>query len=204
MSRYRTTPPAHRALAVGVVVVVAALGGCGRPTGAGGTGEALAAGRSPVIPTVQPTCAADYPWYESVEQLVDTADVVVRVTATGPTREDEVRSDPQEDGSSGLPGTALTARVTEVVTGDVAVGDVVEVVHNACTARPLPVGADADYVLALSTYGPGVPMGQLNDGQSAWQVGAAGRLHSVDPANDLGVTSLGDLVAAAAAVEGSA
>ncbi len=178
----------------------AVAAGCGRPSSTAATGEASAAGQPVAIPTVQPTCAADYPWYESVEQLVDAADLVVRVTATGPTREYEVSADPPDDDLPGLEATALTARVTEVVTGDVAVGDVVEVAQNPCTARPLPVGPDADYVLALAAFGPGVPTSQLNDGQAAWQVDADGRLRPVDPANDLDVTSLDDLATAAAAV----
>lgn len=178
------------------------LAGCGqaRPGGPGSGIETAAAGASSPIPTVEPTCAADYPQYGDLAGLVGAADLIVRVTATGPSRDDEVRSDPHSD--TELPpriGTAFDVQVTEVVKGPAEVGDVLEVDQNDCTARPLPTGPHTDYVLALHAWEPGEPMDQLNDSQAAWQVDDDRSLRPVNPSNDLDVETLDDLVATATA-----
>lgn len=149
---------------------------------------------------VEAFCATDQPWFADAHELVSTADAVVRVTATGPSRAYEIRPDPPADGQvPGIAATAITVRVTQVVKGDLAVGDEVEVNQGTCTDRPLPTGPGTDYVLALSGH-DGHPWGQLNDDQAAWQVDATGGLHPVSPDDDLGIEGLEEVVAVAGAV----
>ena len=191
------------------------LAGCGQAPGRAGPAPAASApggaGAAPVaeIPEVEPTCMADYPRYADAAELVARADVVVRGTATSSRDYDSYPlpasgSDPAVDPQAGvppeevaaippIPSTALTVRVTEVVKGDVEVGEVLEVNQAQCTTRPLPTGPATDYVLALSAYGPGIPLSQLNDEQAAWQVADDGALVPVSPRNDLGVDTVAEL-----------
>jgi hypothetical protein len=197
------------------VVAVVALSGCGRAVVAA-AGPSPADTSVPEIPVVEASCTADYPWYADAAELVSRADAVLRVTATGPSRDHEIRPDPptndpdpavnpqygvsqeEVDQIPGIPATAITVRVTQVLKGDLAVGDRIEVDQGTCTDRPLPTGPGTDYVLALSGH-DGHPYGQLNEDQAAWQVDASGGLHPVSPDNDLAVTELEELAAVAAA-----
>lgn len=202
-------------------VLVAGLSGCGQapdPAGTRGPSAALPVAMPDPIPTVEPHCIADYQWFATAVDLVSHADLVVRVTATGPSRDYDLRpdrpfsDDPATSPQAGmspeelaeippLPATAITVRVDDVLKGDVAVGDVFEVNQSMCTARPLPVGPEADYVLALSVFDVGDPLSQLNDGQAAWQVAGDRSLVPVNPEDDLGVGTLDELAAAVAVAD---
>ncbi len=196
---------------------LALVSGCGQAQGAGPRapvtsplGEVGATGVVPV-PTVEPTCQADYRWFTDAAELVAQADVVIRGTATSSRDYDSyplppTGDDPAVDPQAGvppeevakippIPSTALTVTVTEVIKGDAEVGAVLEVNQAQCTTRPLPTGPGTDYVLALSAYGPGVPLSQLNADQAAWQVASGGELVPVSPRNDLGVDGIDDLLA---------
>jgi hypothetical protein len=173
------------------------LSGCGQ-TVVAATGPLPADTSVPEIPVVEASCVADYYWFADAAELVSRADAVLRVTATGPSRDHEIRPDPPVDGQvPGIPATAITVRVTQVLKGDLVVGDEIEVDQGTCTDRPLPTGPGTDYVLALGEH-EGHPYGQLNEAQAAWQVDATGGLHPVSPDNDLGVAGPEDLAAVAA------
>lgn len=207
-------PPAQ------VVAVAAALllTGCGQVSlTAAGTSAVPQNTSVPQIPVVEAWCSADYPWYRDVAELVSKADAVARVTATGASRDYEIRPSPPTDDPDpavnpqhgmtqeevdqlpGVAATAITVRITEVLKGDLAVGEVIEVDQGTCTDRPLPTGPGTDYALALSGQEGKGPWAQLNEDQAAWQVDATGGLHPVSPRNDLGVGSLDALAVAAAA-----
>ncbi|MBF5080756.1 hypothetical protein [Quadrisphaera sp. INWT6] len=180
------------------VLAVVALSGCGR-TVVAATGPSPADTSVPEIPVVEAFCVAEYYWLADAAELVSRADAVLRVTATGPSRDHEIRPDPlTDDQIPGIPATAITVRVTQVFKGDLAVGDEIEVGQGTCTDRPLPTGPGTDYVLALSEH-EGHPYGQMNEDQAAWQVDATGGLHPVSPDNDLAVDGLEELAALAAA-----
>lgn len=211
----RRLPTAGAALAL-----VTLIGACGHGTGtatraaAGSGAERDVRGTPAPIATVEPTCMATYPQYASAQDLLTQADLVVRVTATGPSRDyDQYPLSRAEDGSYlppreemtpeemqqrdlvASPATAITVRVEEVLKGAVQVGEGLEINQNPCTTRPLPVGAGVQYVFALEDLhlGPGVPLNQLNDSQAAWQVAADRSLLAVDPGNGLGITSVDQL-----------
>lgn len=194
---------------------VVVLSGCGQTVVA--ASEPSPADTSvPEIPVVEAPCIADHHWFADAAELVSRADAVLRVTATGPSRDYEIRPEPPTDDPNpavnpqygmsqeeidqipGIPATAITVRVTQVLKGDLAVGDEIEVDQGTCTDRPLPTGPGTDYVLALSGH-DGHPWGQLNEDQAAWQVDATGGLHPVSPDDDLGVRTLEELAAAATA-----
>ncbi|MBC3760962.1 hypothetical protein ACUN7V_20795 [Quadrisphaera oryzae] len=190
-----------RTRVAGTAALVVVLSGCGQA----GVGEAGAVQAPGPIPVVEPTCMADYPWYGSAADVVSRADVVVRVAATGPSRDYQDHPLPQAGMSpqefarfreeTVLDATAITVEALEVLKGDVTVGERFEVAQNTCTARPLPVGDGREYLLALERFDPGHPMNQLNDSQAAWQVLADRTLVPVNPENDLGVTSVDQLAA---------
>lgn len=186
-------------LATSTVAAVVVLSGCAQPVEAA-AGPSPAGTTVPVVPVVEAHCAAEYQWYTDAAELVSTADAVLRVTATGPSRQYEVRADPPpRDQPPGVVATAITVRVTGVLKGDVAVGEEVEVQQGLCTDRPLPTGPGTDYVLALSSRSGGRLFGQLNEDQAAWQVDDSGGLHPVSPRNDIGLTTVDDLAVVAAA-----
>lgn len=209
---------AHRApplrtwmLAAVSAVLVSGCGGSAAsdPGTSGATGVPdvqLAAPEVAPIPTVEPTCMASQPSYGDTAELLMKASVVIRGTAIGSRDHDmhplpPAQTDPPPKVTAEAPpnhATALQVRVREVIRGEVAVGEVLEVNQGQCTARPLPVGPDTDYVLVLESVLPGIPLNQLNDFQAAWQVSDQGDLVPVDPRNDLGVDSIDDLIAAPA------
>lgn len=168
------------------LLLAAVLAGCGGQTGAGASSPVVAPTPEP-IPVVEPSCIADYVQYAAdPADLVGSSDAIVRGRATA-SRDHELRPGvstgtdpavnpqrgvPQEeiDTVPGIPSTALSVTVTEVIEGDLTPGQTIEVNQNTCTSRPLPVGEDTDYVLALSGEDDGTPFAQLNDSQAAWQV----------------------------------
>ena len=202
-------------LAAAAAAAVVVLPGCGQAVSTSAQPEP-ADTSVPEIPVVEAPCIAEYHWYAGPAELVWQADAVVRVTAPGPSRDYEIRPDPPTDDPNpavnpqygmtqeevdaipGIPATAITVRVTQVLKGDLAVGEEFEVHQGTCTDRPLPTGPGTDYVLALSGH-DGRPWGQLNEDQAAWQVDATGGLHPVSPDNDLTVATLEELGALAAA-----
>lgn len=208
------------ASALGAAALVVVLSGCGQT--AVGVAAAPAAVEEPEpIPVVEPTCIADYgSSYGSAAQLVAGAAVVVRASPTGASRDyksyplpptsDDPATSPQTGMSpeefaqfreeAALDLTAITVRVVEVIKGDVAVGDLVEVSQNTCTERPLPTDEGRDYLLALASSEPGTPMSQLSDSGAAWQVRSDRTLVPVHPEDDLGVTSVDQLAALATGV----
>ncbi len=200
------------------LLLAVALAGCGGQTSADATSppaSPVAVSTPEPISEVEPTCIADYFQVAGTAGLVENADAIVRGRATA-SRDYEMRPDvsigtdpatnpqygvPQEeiDAIPGIPSTALTFTITEVIKGDLAPGQVIEVNQNTCTSRPLPVGEDTDYVLALSNYGPSIPLSQINDTQAAWQASGEQTLTPVNADNDLDVATVDDLSAAVTA-----
>ena len=194
------------------LLLAVALAGCGSQTSAGAASPPASPVAAPTpepIPEVEPTCIADYFQVADVADLVDQADAIVRGRATASRDYDAYPdppsgSDPAVNPQYGVPQeeidkipptrvTALSMEVTEVIKGTLDIGQVIEVHQNACTSRPLPVGQDTDYLLALSSYRPDVPYNQINDSQAAWQVTGDQTLTPVNPRNDLNVTTIDDL-----------
>jgi len=158
---------------------------------------------------------ADYPSYETPQDIVDAADVVVRGAVTGSrVKEDHpivsTTGDPSVNPQAGLdevtdvPGivvTISTVRVEEVLKGDVAVGDVIEVAqlgglyegvrYVETSTVALEKGSD-DYVLLLADHGPGVPYDLLHPVQAMYTVDS-GDLDPVAPDNDVAVDTVDDL-----------
>ena len=86
--------------------------GCGHDTSPGaGTATARGVVQEPgPIATAEPTCIADHPHYASASELVARAELVVRVTATGPSRDDvSYPLSLAEDGSLLPPGEGTTS-----------------------------------------------------------------------------------------------
>lgn len=188
----RSPLPAVTVLALTALTALTAAA-CGQATSshAGTSMPRQASQRPEPIATIEPACAADYFQFASAGDLVARADLVVRLTATDPSRNyDSYPLSPAGDGSflppgegrspqewealgvRGTPASAITVRVEEVLKGDASVGDVFEVNQNSCTARPLPIGEDRQYLMALesSQLHPASPRNQLNDSQATWQV----------------------------------
>ncbi|HWJ84678.1 MAG TPA: hypothetical protein VNR62_04570 [Cellulomonas sp.] len=161
------------------------------------------------------TSYADYPSYETPQDIVDAADVVVRGVATGSrVLEDKpvvsTTGDPVSNPQAGLdevtdvPGvvvTISTVRVEEVIKGDVAVGDVIEVAqlgglydgvrYVEAATTTLEKGAE-DYVLLLAAHGPGVPYDLLHPVQAMYTVDERD-LDPVAPDNEVAVDTVDEL-----------
>lgn len=144
---------------------------------------------------------ANYPSYNSSEEIAKAADVVIRGTAIT-SRNDKMLpdvstdTDPAVNPQAGLSPeeiadfreeaavaiTVTTVRVGEVLKGDVAVGDVIEVKqlggelngvrYRDSTTTLLSAGSTSEYVLLLSSYGPGKPFSLLNPEQAMYTVGS--------------------------------
>ena len=101
---------------------------------------------------------------------------------------------------AGTPASAIAVRVEQVLTGDVSVGDVVEVNENLCTGRPLPVGQEVQYLMALEAFqlAAASPRNQLDDSQATRQVAGDRSVVPVDPDNDLGISTVDELAELAA------
>lgn len=192
----------HRIAATGVAVVL--LGG-------------LATACSSPVSTAEEQdvvqYTADYPTYRSGAQLVSTADLVVRGTvvasrveeqhpepATGadPVANPQAGVDPAE--AAAVPPvvvTISTLRVEEVVKGDAAVGDTVEVAQlggelagvTYVDKETTTLRADGtDYLVALADHGD-APYDLLNPQQALYVV-EGGRLSAVSPENTLSLRTL--------------
>ena len=160
------------------------------------------------------TSYADYPSYGTPQEIVDAADVVVRGEVTGArVKEDQpivsTTGDPSLNPQAGLeevtdvPGvvvTISTVRVEEVIKGDVAVGDVIEVAqlgglydgvrYVEASTVSLEEGGE-DYVLLLADHGPGVPYDLLHPVQAMYTVDSG----DLDPVadNEVAVDTVDDL-----------
>jgi hypothetical protein len=158
---------------------------------------------------------ADYPSYSTPQEIVDAADVVVRGEVTGSrVKEDHpvvsTAGDPTLNPQAGLdevpdvPGvvvTISTVRVEEVIKGDVAVGDVIEVAqlgglyegvqYLESQTTELEQGP-TDYVLLLAAHGPGVPYDLLHPVQAMYTVDA-GELEPVPGVNEVAVETVDQL-----------
>lgn len=159
---------------------------------------ALLGGCSSAAPPAQ----GDYPSYATVDEMVATADLVVRGTAVSSRTDvllpdeatgDDPLTDPQagaapDDDSSGVDVVVTAVRVDEVFKGDVRAGDQIEVSRPAGEADAPAVGSG--YVMFLATYGAGKPASLLSP-QAVYAVGADGRtLRAVDrTAPDLASTA---------------
>ncbi len=133
------------------------------------------------------------------------ADVVVRGTALS-SRKDKLHpdisteTDPAINPQAGLSPaeldefrensaiavTVTTVKVDEVLKGDVAKGDVIEVSqlggemdgvrYRDSTTTLLSAGSKSDYVLLLSSFGAGKPFSLLNPEQAMYTVGSGDAL----------------------------
>ena len=161
------------------------------------------------------TSYADYPSYTTPQEIVDAADVVVRGEVTGSrVKEDQpvvsTEGDPTLNPQAGLdeapevPGvvvTISTVRVEEVIKGDVAVGDLIEVAqlgglyegvrYVEAQTTELEEGSE-DYVLLLAAHGPGVPYDLLHPVQAMYTVDA-GELEPVPGENAVAVETVDEL-----------
>ncbi|MDM7829964.1 hypothetical protein [Cellulomonas edaphi] len=157
---------------------------------------------------------ADYPAYSTPQEIVDAADAVVRGTVTG-SRVKEDRPEVSTDGDPSLnpqagldevpdvPGvvvTISTVRVEEVVKGDVAVGDLIEVAQlgglydgvQYVEAATTTLEEGSDYVLLLAAHGAEVPFDLLHPVQAMYTVDH-GDLDPVAPDNEVAVDTLDEL-----------
>jgi hypothetical protein len=161
------------------------------------------------------TSYADYPSYSTPQEIVDAADVVVRGEVTGSRVKEEqpivsTEGDPTLNPQAGLdeapdvPGivvTISTVRVEEVIKGDVAVGDLIEVaqlggLHEGvqyveAQTTELEEGSE-DYVLLLAAHGAGVPYDLLHPVQAMYTVDD-GELEPVPGENDVAVETVDEL-----------
>jgi len=188
-------------------LALAALAGCSSDSGA--------ASQPPVV-----TSYADYPAYDSPQEIVDAADVVARVTVLDTHVIDDkpevsTDGDPQTNPQAGLddpsdvPGVVVTvadARVDEVVKGDVAVGDTIQVAQlgglyrgvEYVEAETTMMDVGSSYVLLMADHGPGVPYDLLHPVQAMYTVDDdSDDLQPVAPDNEVAVDSVSDLDALA-------
>ncbi len=171
------------------------------------------------------THRADYPAYGSRDELIKSADLVVRGNVVS-SRVEELRpevsteGDPLTNPQAGLSPeeanevrespavvTVTTVRVAEVIKGDATVGDVIDVsqlggekagvrYRDEGTTLP-PSDTKSDYVLFLAAFGDGKPYDLLNPRQAMYKVAAGGALQPVGD-GVTAVTTVDDLRAAAA------
>ena len=162
---------------------------------------------------------SSYPVYASADELTDAASVVV----VGEVLSSEVREidvaapadpagDPELDPAAGATDggassvfvfTVHQVRVDQVIAGDAAVGDVIEVSqlggsfkgrqHREEGATVLK--AKKAYALYLQTYDSGDPASLLNATQAAYARGSRAAFEPVDPTNPIGPAVVADLKA---------
>jgi hypothetical protein len=164
---------------------------------------------------------ADYPTYASSAELVGATDVIVRGTVLSSRVEElfpEVvtEGDPVANPQAGLSPleaaavqsvvvTVSTVQVTEVIKGDVTVGDTVEVsqlggqlagvryVDQGTTL--LPQAGGTEYVLLLAAHGAGAPLDLVNPAQALFRVAGGSTLEQVRGEQPLGLESVEGLKA---------
>lgn len=193
---------------LGAWLALAVLTGCGT-----GLGESHA--------------IADYPHYPTGAELIGAADLIVRAVAVDSRVEMSypelsTDQDPTRNPQAGLPSaeverhrseqglvvTVTRVRVTEVLKGRSAVGDLVPVSqpggefdgtrHTEAGTTMLSTRPPLDYVLFLSTYG-GHPYHLVNPGQGMSTVVDGERLEPVGDGPGPGFTTLAELRSAVTA-----
>ncbi|MFE9817922.1 hypothetical protein [Streptomyces sp. NBC_00236] len=156
---------------------------------------------------------ADYPVYDSLDQVVEKADVIVKGTVVGSSvrelvPETSTDTDPLANPQAGLSEeeaadedpvviTVSRVKVSEVLSGNVKPGDIVEVSQlggqrgkvtykekhtTALTAN------GTQYVLMLAAHGPAAPYDLLNPEQALYTAGGSGK---VEPVGDAGFKNVG-------------
>lgn len=162
---------------------------------------------------------SSYPVYASASELTEAASlVIVGEVLSSDVREIDVAAtdavdDPELDPASGAGADAPASstfvftvhqvRVDQVLVGDAAVGDVVEVSQlggqlkgrqhreeGAVILKPKKA-----YALYLQTYESGNPASLLNATQAAYERGPQAKFEAVDPANPIGPAVVADLKA---------
>lgn len=164
---------------------------------------------------------ADYPTYDTPADLVDSADLVIqgrvlktRVEEAYP--DSNAETDPALNPQAGLDASELeeidpivltvaTVMVTEVIKGDVRVGQRVEVsqlggrldgVEYVDRGTHLVVPRNAEYVFVLAEHSA-APFDLLNPEQGLYEVAPGGGLTKVDGDNLLPIDEIADLKGAA-------
>ncbi|TVL93920.1 hypothetical protein [Streptomyces sp. SAJ15] len=163
------------------------------------------------------TYEADYPAYRSLGEAVDEADAIVtgkvvrsRVEKSWP--KVSTSGDPMTNPQAGLSEeearqvepvivTVSTVRVSKVVSGNVGVGDTIEVSQlggaiKETTYREVNTTTLAkdgtEYALLLSAHRD-APYGLINPEQGLYTVGPKGRIHAVSTEGLTGVDTVDDL-----------
>lgn len=155
--------------------------------------------------TADPPAVADYRGFTTIDELVQTADVIVRGTA-GDARVDELRpeTDVVDDNPTTNPQAGLTPReaaeaaagsamivtitpvqVSDVLKGTVTEGGTVEVSQlggerdgeRQREAHTVLLTRGSDYLLFLAAHGPGKPYDLLNPAQAMYTVTGDEALH---------------------------
>ncbi|TXS36606.1 hypothetical protein [Streptomyces sp. OR43] len=150
---------------------------------------------------------ADYPVYDSLDQVVKKADVIVQGTVVGSTvkelmPETSTDTDPLANPQAGLSPeeaadtdpvviTVSRVKVSEVLSGDVKPGDIVEVSQlggerGKVTYKEKHTTALAangtQYVLMLAAHGPTAPYDLLNPEQALYTAGGTGKIEAIGDA----------------------
>ncbi|MEV4534763.1 hypothetical protein AB0J82_13125 [Asanoa sp. NPDC049518] len=166
----------RRIAAAAALVVLLAVGGCGRASG-----ERVA-------------YQGDYPHYESVAALLEKATLVVEVTTANPRFDKLYPIDGPKTDDTAVVITVYDATVTRVHKGPAKTGDVIEVQQTGGESdgvvyeQPgqVPFHEGTAYLLFLETY-PDSPASLLNPDQAQYEVDPAGGYRSVGE-NTLTVT----------------
>ncbi|GAA1580876.1 hypothetical protein [Actinoplanes couchii] len=169
----------------------------------------------------------DYPVYDNAEQIIGTADVIVRGTAVASRAEwlypeTSTETDPLLNPQAGLSAgeiaqwredaavavTVSTLEVTEVLKGEVAVGERVEVSQVGGTldgvtyteqhTTVLPSDG-SEFVLLLADHGAGKPFDLLNPEQALYGANGSAPLEAVAEDAPLDNETTGDIRAEVAA-----
>ncbi|WP_406409882.1 hypothetical protein OG923_14440 [Streptomyces halstedii] len=196
---------AQRKIFVGSLALLAAAGLVGCSSGHEASPDRAAAA---VV-----TYEADYPSYESIDDLIENADIVVKGTVVT-TRVEELmpevsqEQDPEINPQAGLEPdegaqmqpvveTISTVRVSEVLSGDISPGGIIEVAQLRGTVGEITykesktetlVSGDSEYLFMLAAHGEGAPYDLLNPAQALYTVDGAEQVTAVgeDGFTDLG------------------
>ncbi|KNE84100.1 MULTISPECIES: hypothetical protein [Streptomyces] len=175
---------------VGGAFVLAALAtaGCSSP---GGASSGSSAGKAPEAVVYE----ADYPAYDSLDGVIEAADVIVTGEVVDSRVEELLPDEPQGDDPLANPQagvaeedraeiepvvtTVSTLRVSGVLAGDVRAGDTIEVsqlggelggtTYREESTTPL-AGDGTEYVLMLADHGDDAPYDLLNPEQALYTV----------------------------------
>lgn len=82
-----------------------------------------------IILSYRPMLQGDYPYYSNVQSITDAADVIIvgEVIESGNVQDLMVDHTPGKEGKEPIKYTLSTVRVTEVISGNVQVGDIITV-----------------------------------------------------------------------------